>query len=429
MLFRTIFIITFCFGWPCLHAQTAEQRVEQLIENKNWFLLDEEYPALKDSIHSPVMKLYTEMLLKIYFNALPGVMDDIYNLLANYQSELGNKVVDVVIYESMMLARMGYYGDAADRMYEVINLVSPSTPKEHLTDLVAFADYYNRLRQVKPFGGKRSGKDIEIPFTLVKVGRNDGVLMFIPVYIHGVEYKFILDTGATGMVMSKKMADAIGLKPIADSKIRGSVGEKMGKVSTIDSIRVGDIIFRNPLVHIIPPDPTVDSVYQLDAVLGVDFMNLMGEIQIYPNENKIVFPMKQTSLPGSGRNMMVDDGMYYLKVFSGSKRLKMLFDSGAVGSHLFSPYYSKYQAEVDLMGKKDTISLGGVGGYEKRQVLCLDSISLTLGDIAFSLKNIAVIPDQKKAFQKDEDGNVGMSFIRSFSKIIINFSNMFVTVE
>lgn len=55
------------------------------------------------------------------FSTLPAAMKDVEFLLANHQDELGNKLIDVVICECQMLARMGYYKNAADRMRELTN--------------------------------------------------------------------------------------------------------------------------------------------------------------------------------------------------------------------------------------------------------------------------------------------------------------------
>ena len=423
---RIIFFVLICCFPFSIDAQTADQRVEELMEKNEWFLLDEEFPVLKNKISSPVLKKYTEMMLKVYFNELPAAMKDVESLLANHQDELGNKLIDVVICECQVLARMGYYEDAADRMRELTNQLAQFVPKENIVDLFTFVDYYNQLRHVKPFYILRSGKEVKIPFTLEKVGR--GNLMFFMVNIHGQEYKFFFDTGTTGMVLSERMAEKIGLKPIADSPVTGSMGKKIGKIATIDSIQIGEISYYNPLVHIIPPDPAVDSIFQIDAALGADFMNLIGELHIYPAEKKIVFPARQMELPPTGRNMMVSNGAYYLKVFSGNERFKMLFDSGNVESDLFASYYRRHQYEIISRGIRDSIYIGGVGGYAQRQVIRLDSISLKIGDIVFSLNNVAVNPD-KEVYQNDEDGALGMTFICSFSKVIINFRKMFLKVE
>ena len=55
------------------------------------------------------------------FSTLPAAMKDVEFLLANHQDELGNKLIDVVICECQMLARMWYYKNAADRMRELTN--------------------------------------------------------------------------------------------------------------------------------------------------------------------------------------------------------------------------------------------------------------------------------------------------------------------
>lgn len=85
-------------------------------------------------------------------------------------------------------------------------------------------------------------------------------------------------------------ADEIGIRVIRDSiNITGAFATGTGKSGILDSMMIGDIAFKNAIITIADPNPAVDTVYQVDAVLGTDFMRLVGEVNIFPQEKRFAF--------------------------------------------------------------------------------------------------------------------------------------------
>ena len=192
---------------------------------------------------------------------------------------------------------------------------------------------------------------------------------------------------------------------------------------------IGNIIFKYPIITIAPPNPAIDTLYQVDAVLGMDFIRRVGETQIFPKEKKILFPKKQTELPKTGRNLLIVNMQPYLKTFSNSQRLVFHFDTGNTGAGLFFPYYLKNKEYVEKHGVKDTIIGGGFGGIRMVEGYRLLQIPLQIGSTKTELANIAVSTKSVTNMQQQEDGSLGMDFIQLFQKVTINFDKMFVDVE
>jgi hypothetical protein len=117
---------------------------------------------------------------------------------------------------------------------------------------------------------------------------------------------------------------------------------------------IGDIVFKNPDIIISLPNEEVDTIFQVDAVLGMDFIRGIGETQIYPEEKKIVFPAKKTELPLYGHNLLLSNGQPYLKAYSNTEKLLFHFDTGNAKSDLFKRYYEKHKEELDKSGEKET---------------------------------------------------------------------------
>lgn len=253
--------------------------------------------------------------------------------------------------------------------------------------------------------------------------------MFVPVSVHNKTYQLIFDTGSSSSVVSEGLAKEMGLRTVRDSMNIAGVGNGTGKCGTVDSIMVGDIAFRHPIFMIIPSNQNVDTVFRVDAVLGLDFFRMVGETQIYPHEGKVCFPVQQTDLPPTGRNLMLEDGQSYLKAYSGDERLVFHFDTGNVRADLFTPYYLRHKEMIDRDGVKDSYRGGGFGGMQTVNVIRLAHVPLTVSGVNFYIANIPVSSEAVTKVQKKEDGSMGMDFINQFKKITINYDKMFMTVE
>jgi len=98
--------------------------------------------------------------------------------------------------------------------------------------------------------------------------------------INGREYTFILDTGATMVAVSDKIAQEAGLTRRNRGRARTAAGTVDVWSTTIDELRLGDITFRNVSATINPAmDP--DMVLLGMSVLGqVEFSQRDGVLTL-----------------------------------------------------------------------------------------------------------------------------------------------------
>jgi thioredoxin-like negative regulator of GroEL/predicted aspartyl protease len=84
----------------------------------------------------------------------------------------------------------------------------------------------------------------------------------------GQKSKLMLDTGASGIVVDRRLADKVGLKQIAASTIGGigDRGEVRGYVALAPSIKVGGLEFQDCPVQVIDRRSVVDE----DGLIGAD---------------------------------------------------------------------------------------------------------------------------------------------------------------
>ena len=89
----------------------------------------------------------------------------------------------------------------------------------------------------------------------------------LQVTINGQDSRLLLDTGASGILITSKLASLAGLKPVSDIRMTG-VGDKpdiQGHVTYANSVRIGKLEFQNCQVHVVDRLQTTD-----DGIIGAD---------------------------------------------------------------------------------------------------------------------------------------------------------------
>ncbi len=90
----------------------------------------------------------------------------------------------------------------------------------------------------------------------------------LPVKINNANARLLLDTGAGGIMVSRKVAEKAGLVRIASQHYAG-IGDKglqSGYTAVADSIRVGELEFQDCVVHVTEKRSVVDE----DGLIGAD---------------------------------------------------------------------------------------------------------------------------------------------------------------
>lgn len=411
-------------------AQHADEKIGGWINQQDWFTLEKEYPRVKDSVQTGFLKWMAEIMIDQNFNRPDQAISGISRLLKDHQQEIGTStVLSMVQLATIIDGENGNYGTAADGIKNLIEVLKASGMKQGLEPYEELYLRYNNLRSYPKPSVSRPERDVIVPIEVDEV--RGGTLLYVPVGIHGKTYRFIFDTGAAKSLISEQFAKEMGVRIIEDPL---NIHEDSSDTSVpgkgfLDKMQIGDITFENVLVLIKSPDEKVDRVFQVDAVLGMDFMKLVKEFQIYPADKKIVFPVKTTSLPATGRNLLLTlENKPILKTNSDNNRLLFFFDTGNSTADLFYSYYTKYKNEIDPVATKDTITGGGFGFIRTKEVLIIPSLSFKVGDTFVTMKDIRVHP-AFDSHQTREDGNIGMDLIKLFSKTTINLTDMFVEFE
>lgn len=377
-----------------------------------------------------MLTIFSEVMLNFSFNNPKETCIYADSLIRNFQQEIGfGNVVSMIMIKSQSLAEMEEYALAADNIKAFTDAASIHMDSATTKSLYDTYRYYDRLRSIPKSQLLRPSADTEIPIDIdtLKVGGN---MMYIPVRINGKEERFILDSGCpTSAFFSERMAQKYNVRTVFDSLIVNGTGTGYGRLGFLDSIKVGDMTLKNLLITVVPSNPSVDSIFRVDAVLGQPIMKLAGEIQIYPQKKKVIFPIHHTPLPQSGRNMIIHASHPYIKTYHLDERLIMHFDTGNSSSNLHYNFYEKNKNEIEKLGTKYSRLSGGYGSVGMKEFYRLPSFELKIGNTVFNMKNMEISTEPVFVSQGNENGALGMAFIKLFDKVTVNFDQMFVDVE
>lgn len=128
-----------------------------------------------------------------------------------------------------------------------------------------------KARQATPRGACRLISDVTTTETeLLPLLRDPSHLrgFGLPVTINGQKSKLLLDTGAGGITVNRKLAARAGVQRLADVRI-GGIGDKgdaKGYAAYVDSIRIGSLEFRNCPVDVIDKRSVADE----EGLIGAD---------------------------------------------------------------------------------------------------------------------------------------------------------------
>jgi Tfp pilus assembly protein PilF/predicted aspartyl protease len=112
----------------------------------------------------------------------------------------------------------------------------------------------------------------------------------LSVKVNGVSSKLLLDTGASGILIDRKIAEKAGVKPIRDIHVGGigDAGAAAGFLGHADKIQIGELEFDDCLVEV----TGARSLISEDGLIGANvFRNFL--VDIYMPEHK----MKLSELP------------------------------------------------------------------------------------------------------------------------------------
>ena len=97
--------------------------------------------------------------------------------------------------------------------------------------------------------------------------------------INNQKVDVLIDTGATGVAISQRVADKLGLKSIDAIRTETANGDSVGYMVRLESVKVGGVEAQNVSAMIAP---TLEG----DVLLGMSYLGRM-DVRLYKNEMTI----------------------------------------------------------------------------------------------------------------------------------------------
>jgi hypothetical protein len=190
-------------------------------------------------------------------------------------------------------------------------------------------------------------------------------LIFAQVSINGHgPYNFAIDTGATQTVVSEKLVDAMGLKPITSTVVYGIGGA--GKVDTklygVNELAVGDVKIKTLPVGTFN-DPLVSQL--ADGILGTA---LLSDFILTVNYPASRLELSRKRVPPTAETEVLPawyfSNLLLIPINANGKQGNYIVDTGAVTTVLSHSTAEQLGINPNTPGAKIDLGIAGVGGFE-----------------------------------------------------------------
>jgi predicted aspartyl protease len=317
------------------------------------------------------------------------------------------------LYASEAYALQKNYPEQMKQLAEYIRM-NPNDP-DRLAEAKAGYDVLRAL------GAKDIGVVVAPPNPAPIRFRKSLNLIFTSVMINGKgPYEFAIDTGASQVVLSEKLAGQLGLKPLTTTVMHGVGGG--GKIDTklysVDEISVGDVKIKKVPVGTFN-DPLVTQL--ADGILGTSLLSDFILTVNYPASQLELARKRVPNAPGEALPAWFFSNLLLVPLDVNGKHGNFVVDTGAVTTVLSHSMAANLGVTPNTPGAKVDLGLSGVGGFEG-VVLKVPNVTLK------TLKNSEIFPqvvsidlkEISKMIGTEISGVVGFDFLEEY-KVTLDY--------
>jgi hypothetical protein len=235
--------------------------------------------------------------------------------------------------------------------------------------------------------------------------------IYVRAKVNGVDGRFILDTGSSGIAFTDSFRRRIHAQEIARSKAHGIAGDIATIVQRVDTIAFAD---GSVLKNVIVDSGIAEGNEIVDGLIGFDFLG-GAIVEVNLDKQTIQLSDPATTTPSETGGFIFLPDLSNLTpvvpvVLGGTARSNVLLDSGNPSFALVaSDYLSRVRVLIDNGNLGSQEAIGGVSGdYEIDRCAKLSNISM--GPISYD-----GVPVCFSHSVSDREGIVGFDFIKHFN--------------
>jgi hypothetical protein len=239
-----------------------------------------------------------------------------------------------------------------------------------------------------------------------------GQSVIVHASINGKPGTFLLDSGASQVLLYRPYADKLGLTMLGKTAYSGvNGGSREARYARAGSITIGDNTLSNVVLAISARDPddhgTIDGILGFDVLAGsLVHVDLIKQIVEFADPSQMM-----AAVPKNGFAFAVNlaDGTPEVAVKAGGTSTRATFDTGDDFNVILSDRLTKSGRVVGLV--RDTIYFGGVDGVANEPASCMYLHEIAVGPFRF--QNALTCFGSERVFGRD-GGLIGFDFLRHF---------------
>lgn len=387
---------------------------------------DMDYFGLRDAI--PQTK-YAEKWQKKYLQALS---DGVFSGFRNSNTLISELLKDSSLPDSLKAelyktkavncVNLGEYRDAleCDRLLSAkyMNFLDADEKEDIVDDTNLWEAVADAPRQTTSKTGE----------VKIQMKRDIAQLWNIPVSINGTDYDFIFDTGANFSVIVESEAVKLGLK-LTDTKLMvgTATGKKVeSKVAICPELKIKDVTVKNAVFLVVPDKALSFGFYKIIGIIGNPVIRSFEEITVN-SDNLLTIPATPTK--SAVQNLAFHGFTPVIQMLLGTDTLRFTFDSGAMATMLYRPYFEKYRKDIEGKLELVDIRIGGAGGMEKIKGYYIPEVRLSVNGMTGTISNVSLLSEFSKNKDKYFHGNLGQDYFSNFKEMTFNFTDMFVNFK
>ncbi|MEP6263059.1 MAG: retropepsin-like aspartic protease [Gillisia sp.] len=397
-------------------------RIDSLIEHKDFFTAREEYRQSRKRL-STFQLLATGAFLDNAFNRPNISAGKVEKLFRDHSAALNDTLA--MRLKSIVLnnyIRLYEYKRAKETAEDLLTHYSRVMTAEKIEDHQNMLHIWKAL-QDQPKQEVRIPREVNLPIIRDKAG-----LKTIEVKSGSTAEKFVFDTGANFSTITESMAELFQMKMLQGTfEVKSITGDKIqSRVAIAPEIKLGTIIIKNAVFLVFPDEalafPQID--YQISGIIGFPVIEALNEIQITADDRFLV--PKTPSRPFE-RNLALDFLTPLLLLEDHYGTGTYTFDTGADKTMLYNTYFEKYLVKDGTFLNEVSHNFGGAGGQSSKKGYYITFKPVVHGNV-LELDSVSVFSEVINQENKYL-GNIGQDFIGKFSKMTINFDQMFVRFD
>lgn len=423
--------VLICFSSLLFAQSDYNVRAADALNSSDWFTLRRVYDEGRDSM-TPMLRAFSEAMIACNFATPDSACAAIDNLLKSHSNEIGeNNVVNMNFLKSTQLAKKRDFGAAARVLSGALESSGAST-SGYMNDVCRqyhLLDSVGNINEVAYIG-----RDMAIPFDLdtVMIREKPVYSIMLRARVNGKPMKVLFDTGAGVNIVSVNTAKELGFNHLDAQARSGGFGEVQGGYALAGSVELGDMSLRNVPFQVYDISTGVDSIDRylahLDMIIGVDFMNVAGELHIDFENRRLLVPVVESD-PADGETMNLcggTGGLFNIEAELNGALLPVSFDTGAANSTLCYSYFKRFRKQIEEGCESDTLRQAGVGGVKIEKAYKVKELDVVVNGVAGHFPEIMVSTESDALFSMY--ANLGMDYFMQFSKVIFNVRERFVRV-